>query len=160
MINDESLFAMYLSRCSNATIDWPGFYRDGTCTSAQFVVVGGGPAGIELSLAIRARFNDMLDSKLSIILIDSSDGLVTSETPACQRAMKSILSKYKIDIRLGLLVDEVTSSHVHVYSKSDECKREEIPYSHIIWATGAEAHELSWSLNKQCGLEFQKHGVG
>ena len=156
MINDESLFAMYLSRCSNATIDWPGFFRDGTCTSAQFVVVGGGPAGIELSLAIRARFNDMLDSKLSIILIDSSDGLVTSETPACQRAMKSILSKYKIDIRLGLLVDEVTSSHVHVYSKSDECKREEIPYSHIIWATGAEAHELSWSLNKQCGLEVSE----
>ncbi|KAK1744878.1 pyridine nucleotide-disulfide oxidoreductase family protein [Skeletonema marinoi] len=106
-----------------------------------------------LSLAIRARFNEMLDSNLSITLIDSSDGLLVNETPANRKALESVMAKYNIDTRFSLLVDEVTSSHVHVHSSKDQSSREKIPYSHIIWATGAEAHDLSWSLNKQCGLE-------
>jgi len=127
-------------------------FRNGICKAAHFVVVGGGPAGIELSLAIRARFNDMLDSNLVITLIDSSDGLLLSATPACQKSLNEVMSKYKIDVRLSLLVDKVTSSHVYVRSSKDKSSKEEIPYTHIIWATGAEAHDLSWSLNKQCGL--------
>jgi selenide,water dikinase len=95
----------------------------------------------------------MLDSNLSITLIDSSDGLLVNETPANRKALESVMSKYNIDTRFSLLVDEVTSSHVHVHSSKDQSSREKIPYSHIIWATGAEAHDLSWSLNKQCGLE-------
>jgi selenide,water dikinase len=126
--------------------------KNNTFKAAHFVVVGGGPAGIELSLAIRARFNDILHSNLSITLIDSSDGLLLGETPACRKALDSVMSKYKIDVRSSLLVDEVTSSHVHVHSSKDESSREKIPYTHIIWATGAEAHDLSWSLNKQYGL--------
>ena len=126
--------------------------QSGTFKAAHFVVVGGGPAGIELSLAIRARFNDMLDSNLSITLIDSSDGLLLRETPACRKALENVMSKYKIDVRFSFLVDEVTSSHVNVHSSKDQSSREKIPYTHIIWATGAEAHDLSWSLNKQCGL--------
>ena len=126
--------------------------KNGTFKAAHFVVVGGGPAGIELSLGIRARFNEMLDSNLSITLIDSSDGLLVNETPACRKALESVMSKYNIDVRFSLLVDEITSSHVHVHSRTDQTIREMIPYTHIIWATGAEAHDLSWSLNKQCGL--------
>ena len=126
--------------------------KNGTFKSATCLVVGGGNAGIELSLGIRARFNEMLDSNLSITLIDSSDELLVHETPACRRALKSIMAKYNIDVRFNLLVDEVTSSHVHVHSSIDHSKRETILYTHIIWATGAEAHDLSWSLNRQCGL--------
>jgi len=130
--------------------------KDGTFKAAHFVVVGGGPAGIELSLAIRARFNQMLNSNLSITLIDSSDGLLVNETPANRKALESVMAKYNIDTRFSLLVDEVTSSHVHVHSSKGQSSREKIPYSHIIWATGAEAHDLSWSLNKQCGLEVSE----
>mmetsp|Transcript_26003 Transcript_26003/g.37091 ORF Transcript_26003/g.37091 Transcript_26003/m.37091 type:complete len:510 (+) Transcript_26003:66-1595(+) len=126
--------------------------KNGTFKAAHFVVVGGGPAGIELSLAIRARFNDMLDSNLSITLIDSSDGLLVHEASACRKALEDVMSKYNIDVRFSLLVDEVTSSHVHVHSSKDRSSREKMPYTHIIWATGAEAHDLSWSLNKECGL--------
>ena len=128
----------------------------------QVVVVGGGAAGVELSLAIRARWNDLLDSKTSITLIDSSDVLLSSETDACRSALQSIVKKYNINVRNNLMVDEVTSTHIHVKSTNsdNDGKRthEKIPYSHCIWATGAEAHTLSFDLNKQIGLDISNRG--
>jgi selenide,water dikinase len=71
--------------------------------------------------------------------------------------LKDVLNKYDIDVRQNLLVDEVTPSHVHVSSNENGNsgsfrQNDQIPYTHCIWATGAEAHQLSWDLQKQCGL--------
>ena len=130
------------------------------------VVVGGGAAGIELSLAMRARWNSLLatsdgisqpTSQLSITLLDSNDKLVPSENDSCRNALKQVTDKYNIEVRHNLVVNEVTSSHVHVCSKDDvDSSVEEIPYTHCIWATGAQAHELVWRLHKQCGLAVSK----
>lgn len=118
------------------------------------MVVGGGAAGIELSLALRARWDDILDSKLSITLVDSNDVLLPSETSACCSALKYVMKKYNIEVRHNLIVDEVTSSHIHVSSNknNDGSLQEKVPYTHCIWATGAEAHTLSRDLHKDCGL--------
>jgi selenide, water dikinase len=128
----------------------------------QVVVVGGGAAGIELCFAIRARWNDLLDSKLSISLIDSSDALLSSETDACRSALLGLMEKYDINVRNNLIVDEVTSSHIHVRSTNSDNggKRtlEKIPFGHCIWATGAEAHTLSFDLNKEIGLDITNRG--
>ncbi|KAL7537342.1 hypothetical protein ACHAXR_007752 [Thalassiosira sp. AJA248-18] len=132
---------------------------NGASNGAEVVIVGGGAAGIELSLAMRARWNDLLDSKLSITLIDSSGVLLPSETPACRSALKNVMEKYGVECRHNLLVDEVTSSHIHVSSNVDNSDvKEQIPYTHCIWATGAEAHHLSWNLHHQCGLSVSDRG--
>jgi NADH dehydrogenase FAD-containing subunit len=124
------------------------------------VVVGGGAAGIELSLALRARWNDILGSKLSVTLIDSNDVLLSSETPACCSALKYIMEKYNIEVRHNLIVDEVTLSHIHVSLNAniDGSLQEKVPYTHCIWATGAEAHTLSWDLHKDEGLDVSDRG--
>jgi NADH dehydrogenase FAD-containing subunit len=121
----------------------------------KVVVVGGGAAGIELSLALRARWNDISDSKLSITLIDSNYILLPSETSACCSALRFVMKKYNIEVRHNLIVDEVTSSHIHVSSNksNDGSLQEKVPYTLCIWATGAEAHTLSWDLHKDCGLD-------
>ena len=136
------------------------FSTVGISDGARVVVVGAGAAGIELSLALRARWNKLLESKLSITLIDSNDVLLPSETPACRSSLTKVLEKYKIDVRQNFVVDEVTSSHVHISSNSDKISdmKDQMPYTHCIWATGAEAHELSWNLHKQCGLSLSKRG--
>ncbi|KAL3822739.1 hypothetical protein ACHAXA_001004 [Cyclostephanos tholiformis] len=121
----------------------------------KVVVVGGGAAGIELSLALRARWNDILDSKLTVTLIDSNDVLLPSETSACCSALRCIMKKYNIEVRHNLVVDEVTSSHIHVNSNKNNVGslQGKVPYTHCIWATGAEAHTLAWDLHKDSGLD-------
>lgn len=118
----------------------------------QVVVVGGGAAGIELCFALRARWDALLDSKLTITLVDSNDMLFPSESSACRTALKNVMDKYMIQVRHNLIVDKVSRSHVHVRSNTST-PAENIPYTHCIWATGAEAHALSWDLHKQCGLD-------
>mmetsp|Transcript_23647 Transcript_23647/g.57059 ORF Transcript_23647/g.57059 Transcript_23647/m.57059 type:complete len:452 (+) Transcript_23647:51-1406(+) len=128
----------------------------GMLSGAQVVVVGGGAAGIELSLALRARWDNILGSKLSITLIDSNNKLFPSESRACRSALKNVMKKYDVDVLHNLIVEEVTSSHVHVKSIAKSVgssnPKDRLPYTHCIWATGAEAHDLSWALHKQCGL--------
>jgi NADH dehydrogenase FAD-containing subunit len=126
----------------------------------KVVVVGGGAAGIELSLALRARWNDILGFKLSVTLIDSNDVLLPSETSACCSALRFIMEKYNIEVRHNLIVDEVTSSHIHVSfnTNNDGSLQEKVPYTHCIWATGAEAHTLAWDLHKDSGLDISDRG--
>ena len=121
----------------------------------QVVVVGGGAAGIELCFALRARWNALVDSNISITLIDSNSMLLPSESSACRSALKQIMEQYGIEVRHSLIVDEVTQSHIRVRSNSDNSPvlTHDIAYTHCIWATGAEAHALSWDLHKQCGLD-------
>jgi NADH dehydrogenase FAD-containing subunit len=113
------------------------------------VVVGGGAAGIELSLAMRARWENISNgeespqkSHLSITLLDSNDELMPGESRACRTALNNVMEKYRIEVRHNLIVREVTSAHVCVTSRrennNESTWNEEIPYTHCIWATGAE----------------------
>ena len=79
-------------------------------------VVGGGAACIELSFALRARWKDILGSKLSITFIDSNDVRLPLETSACCSALMYVMKKYNIEVRQ---VDEVTSSHIHMSSNKN-----------------------------------------
>jgi len=129
------------------------------------VIVGGGAAGIELSLAMRARWGAISDNgkKMSVTLLDSNDRLVPSESLPCRKAMENVMKKYEIEVKHNVVVTEVTSTHVRVVSTDkdrnsgdDECGM--IPYTHCIWATGAESHPLSRDLHHQCGLSITERG--
>lgn len=126
----------------------------------QVFVVGGGAAGIELSLAMRARWSDIIidSTDFSITLIDSNDVLMPSESYACRMALRYIMKKYNIIVKHNMKVDEITSSHIHVSSNKNNNEREKFPYTHCIWATGAEAHTLAWELHKDCGLDISNRG--
>eukprot|EP00804_Cyclotella_cryptica_P004811 CCRYP_004899-RB/>CCRYP_004899-RB protein AED:0.18 eAED:0.18 QI:151/0.8/0.83/1/0.8/0.83/6/2248/608 len=145
----------------------------------KVVVVGGGAAGIELSLAMRARWGNILKSTnngdespikslLSITLLDSNDELMPGESLACRTALNNLMEKYRIGVRHNLIVSEVTSAHVRVTSRSENNnelrQNEEIPYTHCIWATGAQGmsrgHDLSWKLHEQCGISISKDRRG
>ena len=128
------------------------FHNDSTKADScetRVVVVGGGAAGIELSMAMRARWecingsdNSTTKHKLSITLLDSNDELMPGESTACREALKNVMGKYRIEVLHSVLVNKVTSTHVHVAPSKEsgniKQQNKEVLYTHCIWAAGAE----------------------
>ena len=99
------------------------------------VVVGGGPAGIELAMAIRARSNP----KQSIELINAGQDLIPSESSKCRQALLQILKEKNILIKNQCVVQQIDDTHIHI-SDLDQSELTLLPYSHCLWATGAAPH--------------------
>jgi len=120
--------------------------------TAHVVVVGGGAAGIELSMSIRGRWESILpNGSLKVTLLDSGSELVSNESPACQRALRDIMKQRGINVRHNCQVKEITSGVVELTDG------EQIEYTQCLWATGAQAHPLADTLRKR-GLAVNDRG--
>ena len=90
-------------------------------------------------MAMRARWEC---HKLSITLLDSNDELMPGESTACREALKNVMGKYRIEVLHSVLVNKVTSTHVHVAPSKEsgniKQQNKEVLYTHCIWAAGAE----------------------
>jgi selenide,water dikinase len=117
----------------------------------ELVVIGGGAAGIELSLAVTSRWTKFAPN-LSCTLLDGGDALLPSESLSSRTKLGEILESKNIKVRHGCQVQEVTPSHVVLATG------EEIPFTNCIWATGAGAHSLAQHLQLKRGLEASEHG--
>ncbi|KAL7549324.1 hypothetical protein ACHAWF_012595 [Thalassiosira exigua] len=84
---------------------------------AKVVVVGGGAAGIELSLALRSRWNSLLDSKLSVTLFAAGD--------CCEIVNENRKSPPKAGVyavRSGPIIIENLTRFCERSTKNDEAK--------------------------------------
>jgi NADH:ubiquinone reductase (H+-translocating) len=120
-----------------------------------FVVVGGGPTGVEMAGAIAeiARFSlardfrhiDTRDAK--VILIEAGTQLLSAFPDRLSRHALQDLERLGVDVRFGKPVTAITSNAVTV---GDEI----IPANTIVWAAGVQASPLGRSL----GVELDRAG--
>eukprot|EP01063_Lacrimia_lanifica_P024198 TRINITY_DN32158_c0_g1_i1.p1 TRINITY_DN32158_c0_g1~~TRINITY_DN32158_c0_g1_i1.p1 ORF type:complete len:466 (+),score=166.14 TRINITY_DN32158_c0_g1_i1:52-1449(+) len=125
------------------------------CPPAHVAVVGGGAAGIELALAMRARWGPLYTAdpaQLRVTLLDSGSELLPHETAPCKAALNAALAARRIDVLHHRVVKEVAPDRIHF-----ECDADPLPYTHCIWATGAVAHPLALTL-KARGLAVTERG--
>lgn len=119
---------------------------------ASVVVVGAGAAGIELALAMRARWSALFPSAdFKVTLLDAGAKLVPHESADCQQATNDALAERNIGVEHGCEVKEVTEAEVLL--KDGRV----VPASHVIWATGAQAHPLAAKLQER-GLGVDARG--
>lgn len=117
----------------------------------RLVVIGGGVAGIELSMAVTTRWQQLFpDTKCTII--DGNQELLPQESSSVRSLLGQILSSKNIHVHHGSTVKEVSNDEVILQSG------DKLPYTHCIWATGAGAHDLAFQLAKTRGLATNKHG--
>jgi NADH:ubiquinone reductase (H+-translocating) len=129
-----------------------GLFESADCDPAlikkgalNFIVVGGGPTGIEIAGAMadmihdtmKSEYRDLPVEQAKILLIDHGKAVLESFTEKSQLYAAMMLQQRGVELRLGVSVKEVAPDCVLL---SDGTK---IPSRCVIWAGGLKASTLS-----------------
>lgn len=120
-----------------------------------FVIVGGGPTGMELAGAIMELasktlpkdFHNIDTANARVILIQGADRLVPSMPEDLAQQAQQVLEKAGIEIRLNTLVTDVTDEGVVI-------GEERIVAENIFWAAGVQGQAVA----KTLGVEIDRGG--
>ena len=113
----------------------------------SFVIIGGGPTGVELAGAIAemAKFTlaknfKHIDTRdTNIIMIEAGDRILQSFHPSLSEHAKKSLEKLGVKVKTGSLVSNIDHNGVYV---NDQL----IPARTVIWAAGVAPAEINHSL--------------
>jgi NADH:ubiquinone reductase (H+-translocating) len=129
-----------LGRFEAADAD-PSLIDDGALT---FVVVGGGPTGVEtagalaelVAVVFRRDYPQLDVGRARVVLVEARDALLAPFKPGSQRHAEETLRARQVEVRLDETVAEVTEHSVRF---SDD----EVLAAHtVVWAAGVTAHSL------------------
>lgn len=128
-----------------------------------FVVVGGGPTGVELAGALSELARDTLrrdfraidPTAARIVLVEATDRLLppfpTKLSAQCVRSLKRL----GVTVRTGALVTELTDRWVSV--KTGETT-ERIPTRTVLWAAGVKGSPLGQAIAQATGASLDRAG--
>jgi NADH:quinone reductase (non-electrogenic) len=123
----------------------PSLVREG---HLDFVLVGGGPTGVELAGALaevylhafKRDYPELDIDRARITLLEMSDGLLPAFDRRLRQYAQEFLETHRVEVRLRSRIERVTPNSVIVAGG------EELPAGTIIWATGLGPDELSGRL--------------
>jgi selenide, water dikinase len=134
---------------------------DDPITSPRIVVIGGGVAGIELSMAVSARFrrttlyangDSPVTPSYTTTLLDAGDTLLPYEAPTVRNDVVALLDAKGVRVQHNCQVARIDRDAIHLHDGRT------VPYQHCIWATGAGAHPLARQLQRTRGMACDKYG--
>ena len=128
----------------------PSLVDDGALT---FVIVGGGPTGVELAGAMAELFDKVLRrdftglriDRARVVLVEMADTLLTPFQRRSQRHAVDALRRRGVDVRLATTVESVEEGHVVLAGG------ERVPTRTLIWAAGVQASSLARALGVELG---------
>lgn len=144
----------HVIRCfERATVD-PGEVDRGALT---FVVVGGGPTGVEMSVALmelfekvlRDDFPDLDVSRARVVLVERGDGVLTAYDRDLQRYALGQIRRRGVDVRLGAAVERVEGAGGRATAAVIDGER--VPAQTVLWAAGVKAAGLAEALGVATG---------
>jgi NADH dehydrogenase len=120
-----------------------------------FVVVGGGPTGVELAgslgeitrYSLTKDFHHIRPQSTCIILLEAGPRILPSMTPELSKEAVKELEELGVQVRMGKRVVDINEDGIKV---ADEF----IPAKTILWAAGVGANPL----NAKLGLELDRQG--
>ena len=123
----------------------------------NFVIVGGGPTGVELAGAFMELIDHVLPkdypeldvSRAKVIVLEMLDSVLLPFDPASKRYAARILQDRGVDLRLETAVAEVTEGSAVLESG------ETIPTNTLIWAAGVRGSPLAEALDTELEKGFR-----
>jgi NADH dehydrogenase len=128
-----------------------------------FVVVGGGPTGVELAGALGEIANDTLKrdfrsidpSQARIVLVEAMDRVLPPYPPDRSVSAKRQLEKLGVDVRTGTRVVHIDDRCVKVEVGETE---ERIPTRTVLWAAGVQVASFVTAVATAVGAEQDRAG--
>ncbi|HXG26935.1 MAG TPA: NAD(P)/FAD-dependent oxidoreductase [Candidatus Binatia bacterium] len=131
-----------------------------------FVVVGGGPTGVELAGALGEIANDTLRRDFRsidprdarIILVEAVDRVLPTYPPDRSNSAKRQLERLGVTVRTSTRVTAITEEEVTVEPASGKGQPEPIPTRTVLWAAGVQASSFARAVAAATGAETDKAG--
>ncbi|CAF1526085.1 unnamed protein product [Rotaria magnacalcarata] len=133
----------------------------------HFVVVGGGPTGVEFAAELadlvredlQIYFPRLVANDVKIALIEALDHILSMRDKQISDYTERHFHRENIDVLMNTFVKEVKQHEVVVQLKgSDELKS--IPCSVVVWATGIKPRALTNKLREIIGFDIQSNRMG
>ena len=129
-----------------------------------FVVVGGGPTGVEMAGQIgelardslREDFRTVDTRTVRIILVEAADRLLTAFHPSLSEKAAKSLQRLGVTPMLGATVVGIDEQGVTIDVGGTETMR--VPARTVIWAAGVAASELAARLGALTGADVDRAG--
>lgn len=128
-----------------------------------FVIIGGGPTGVEMAgalaevahKALRHEFRAINPADARIILVQSPDAILPTYDPALSQKGAAALGKMGVSVRTQARVTAVSPTSVTLKAGDDT---EIVPTCTVIWAAGVKASPLGEALAKAAGVVLDRSG--
>ncbi len=128
-----------------------------------FVIVGGGPTGVELAGAIaelahhtlRKEFRTIDPAAAHILLVEGVDRVLPSYPPSLSARAAAALGRLGVTVRTKTIVTEIGADAVTVRADNGE---ERIAACTALWAAGVEASPLAARLARAAGTTTDRAG--
>lgn len=129
----------------------------------RFVVVGGGPTGVELAGAIaeiardtlRGDFRSIRTEMSEIMVVEGGGRILTAFHPSLSSEAERSLVRLGVRARTGLRVVDIDENGLEVETPNG---RQRIEARTVLWAAGVRAAGLAEKLAKAAGLDLERGG--
>jgi len=120
-----------------------------------FVVVGGGPTGVEMagalaeliSLVLRKDYHDLDLGLVRVILLEAAGALLGTFEPSLREAARRSLEKKGVEVLFNARVEDVTDASIRL------ADGHEIFGSTVIWTAGVRASDVGKALGLALGRQ-------
>ncbi len=128
-----------------------------------FVIVGGGPTGVELAGAIaelafntlKRDFRNIDTSETQILLLEGLDRILPPYAPDLSAKAEKSLQKLGVTVQTRSMVTDISDDRV-TYQR--EGKVEQIPAHTVLWAAGVRASAMGQILADRVGAPLDRVG--
>jgi NADH dehydrogenase len=131
-----------------------------------FVVVGGGPTGVEMAGAIselarqtlRGDFRLINPAEARVVIVEGQNRVLAGFAEKLSARAKADLEKMGVEIVLDCHVTDVQPDHVVVKPDSPGAEPRRIDTEAIVWAAGVKASPLGKLLAEAVGVQADRAG--